>query len=434
MKNAHPIFHIFRTPAAWLYAAFVAELLLIIYLRNETGYIISPLLIVASGCFLSVFPALLSLRKKDYLIRDEPNEATGNTPYPWVFAIVLAAIYAAWSGWIFYKNPLNLNDSDILPFIKEVYLLRLEKGIPVYSSFTGFNYGTFTPSYLPAHWGPFFIPYLLHIDFRWMCVAIFITANIVFGKYVWKRDQTVSGKVKMFLPYLLVFSIYIKQVRDAAHTIEIMVMAYYLLLGISIFSRQAFLKAGGVLLPLLSRYSFLFWLPVYAITLLVSDKKLFFRVAAWGTLLLAIVLLPFIVQTPEMYKDFNGNYLSGVIIEWQGQPWQKPGDKPFQLFRGMGFASWFYTFYDGDLPAKILAVKTVLLWVSLALTIGLTSVFFGFKNKIGQPLFALLSLKLSLTFFYAFIMVPYIYLNWVPLVISVIIISRINPPAKHSEA
>jgi hypothetical protein len=434
MKNTYPIFHIFRTPAAWLYAAFAAELLLIIFLRNETGHLISPILIVGSGCFLAVFPVLLEKKNKGYLIKEEQNEAAGNIPYPWVLTLMLATIYAAWSGWIFYKNPLNINNSDILPFIKEVYLVRLQQGIPVYSSFTGFNYGTFTPSYLPAHWAPFIIPYLLHIDFRWICVAVFIGANLVFGKYVWKRDQTVSGRVKMVLPYLLVFSIYIKQVRDAAHTIEIMVVGYYLLLGISIFSRQAFNKAGGVLLPLLSRYSFLFWLPVYAITLFVSNKKIFFRTAAWGTLLLAVIFLPFIIQTPEMYKDFNGNYLSGVINEWQGQPWQKPGAKPFQLFQGMGFASWFYEFYSGDLPAKIVAIRTTLLWVSAGLMVSLTVIFFRLKNTIGQSLFALLSLKLSLTFFYAFIMVPYIYLNWVPLIISVLIISRINPSAKHSES
>jgi hypothetical protein len=46
--------------------------------------------------------------------------------------------------------------------------------------------------------------------------------------------------------------------------------------------------------------------------------------------------------------------------------------------------------------------------------------------KKHAELIALLTLKAALTIFYVFIMVPYVYLNWVPLVISVVILSRVK--------
>lgn len=412
----------------YLYAAFIVEMLLYVFLRNKTGFIFSPLLIVGVGFFLSIYPLFLSRNNQTQVIHSTITDATNKKALSriWIVFWILALTYVIWSAILFKANPIDINQSDIIPFIKDVYLERLRAGIPVYSPYTGFNYGTFTPSYLPGHWMPFVIPYLLQIDFRWICVAVFVVAGFLFCQYVVKTDQSKRALINISLPFFVVFSIYLKQGKDAAHTIELMIFGYYLILGVSIFSVKAINKAMGVTLPLLSRYTFMFWIPVYALSLFLNDRRLFLKTMLFGLLLMAVLFMPFVLQTPDMYKEFNANYISGVINEWKGQAWQQPGDKPFQLFQGFGFASWFYEFSSGDLQQKIIALKNTMLVLGLILMIAQIAYFLKHKNKINQQLFSLLALKAALTVFYAFIMVPYTYLNWVPLAISIVILSRIN--------
>lgn len=416
-----------QNPTSFLYAAFVAEMLLLFYLRNDAGYLLSPILMVSAGLFLAIYPLFLYRQNQQYFISStaaSPKKV--NATLIWLVFGGCALVYVVWSAVLFIKHPIDINQSDIIPFIKEVYLERLVEGTPVYSQYTGFNYGTFTPSYLPAHWGPFVVPHILHVDYRWCCVAIFLLASFLFCRYVAALDKSYLSIVKIVLPFIVVFSVYLKQAKDAAHTIELMVFGYYLMLGISIFSTKAFNKATGLVLPLLSRYAFLFWLPIYAFSMFFSNRKLFFKVVIIGVLLVGILFIPFVLQTPNMYDGFNANYISSLVNEWKGQPWQKPGDKPFQLFQGLGFASWFYEFYQGDLPQKIVVLKNTLLYSGVLVMI--TQLLFWLKNRnnIDQSLFALLSLKVALTLFYAFIIVPYIYLNWIPLAVSIVILSRIN--------
>lgn len=412
----------------YLYVAFVIELLLVVYLRNELGFVVSPLLMVTTGLFIAYFPILLIKKNNDELLLNQASadEADINPKAFWLTFGVLILIYWIWSAILFYVKPIDINQSDIVPFIKEIYLDRLFNGQAVYSKYTGFNYGTFTPSYLPAHWSPFIIPYLLNIDLRWACVGIFSLATYIYAGYLWQIDKSKSSILKLVLPWLLVFSIYVKQPKDAAHTIEIMIMGYYLILGVFIFSNSVFMRAIGLILPLFSRYAFIFWLPVYAVIQLLSNRKLFTILLIWGIVLVSIVFLPFIIQTPEMYKDFNGNYLHGIINEWQGQSWQKPGARPFQLFQGMGVASWYYFWFDGSLPDKINAIKNALFISSVIFMIMQIVLVLRLAFKKHAELIALLTLKAALTIFYVFIMVPYVYLNWVPLVISVVILSRVK--------
>lgn len=424
--NMNTIFS--KNASNYLYLAFILELLLVFYFRNELGFIVSPLLMLLVGLYIAYAP--LFFMKSD----DEGLIAGGPKVYPfelkekfaWIFTIVLLIIYCVWSAILFQAKPLDINQSDILPFIKEVYLDRLFKGEPVYSSFSGFNYGTFTPSYLPAHWAPFIIPYWLNIDLRWACVGVFGAGTLVYTSYIIKLENNKTGIIKLLLPWLLVFSVYIKHSKDAAHTIEVMILGYYLILGVFLFSRSSFKRAIGIILPLFSRYAFMFWLPVYALIQWLDNRKIFTSILVWGVVLVAIILLPFVIQTPEMYKDFNGNYLNGIINEWQGQSWQNPGDRPFQLFQGMGFASWFYFWFDGTLPQKINAIKNALVLVSILFMVFQLVIVWRLKIKLKSELLAICTLKAALTIFYVFVMVPYVYLNWVPLIISVVILSRVK--------
>jgi hypothetical protein len=232
------------------------------------------------------------------------------------------------------------------------------------------------------------------------------------------------------LPFILLFTIYYKNGKTAVQSIEIMIMGYYLILATLLFSSNVILKAVGLILPFLSRYSFLFWLPVYFYNLLRNNfKKVLLVSVLFGVMILLFFVIPFVLPIPEMLKTFNANYTTSILGEWKGQSWQAPTDRPFQLFQGIGLASWFYQFGSGSLLERIELNKNALFLFSILSSLTIILLQSKIIKTIGANLFSLLALKFMLTIFYAFIMVPYDYLNWVPLVVSIVILSRINHPS-----
>ncbi|MBC7381644.1 MAG: hypothetical protein H7296_01470 [Bacteroidia bacterium] len=414
----------------YLFVAFVAELLLMFYLRNDVGYILSPLLITTSGIFLAVYPYFI-------ILKAEPKVTCNKEPiaylycikrWSWIGFVCLSVIFIFSSYLLFQAQPVNIAQSDIIPFIRDVMVKRFINGEAVYAPVKFNDYPVmFTPNYLPFQWLPFALAVLANVDMRWISVLAFISSTAF---YIYNNNKSdVQNKNKLwhaFLPFAVLFSIYIKQPRDAAHTIEILIMAYYLFLSSALFVKGSFIKGLSLTLPLLSRFSLLFWLPVYFYDLLSTSFKTFLLS---GLMLLCFILvffiMPFVLPDPAFLKTFNDIYLDGAIGEWNGQAWQQPGDRPFQLFQGFGFASWFYMFFDGSLKEKILALKMTLMIVCV---ISLLIPIFTYKkarNVVSSELFSLMALKFCLTFFYAFILVPYIYLFWVPLMVSVVILSRV---------
>ncbi|MEI6880588.1 MAG: hypothetical protein WCK82_04615, partial [Bacteroidota bacterium] len=325
-------------------------------------------------------------------------------------------------------HPLNINQSDIIPFIDEVFVKRFMNGDYVYANYTGFNYGTFTPGYLPFHWGPFLLIKLVNLNYQWVSTIAFLLACVIYLFYLIKNIQNKwMLLINVTLPFLVLFLIYLKSGGSGVQSIEVMVMAYYLLLSISIFSKNVFFKSLGVVMPLLSRYSFLFWIPVYFFNLLKSNLKTFLLVSLIVTsLVLLFFVIPFVLPSPEILLKMNANYITSTVEEWNGQSWQTPSDRPFQLFQGIGFASWFYEFGSGSLVSKIELTKTFLFVISVMAMLLLLLFYKKIRETIDKDLFSLLTLKLMLTLFYALIMIPYDYLNWVPLILSIVILSRIN--------
>ncbi len=415
-----------------MFLAFFIELFFLFYRKNELGIYLSAILFSGAGLFMCIYPYFLIKNNPKIateLFLESNNEhyrAEPKTRYYLVgLFVLLAMVFGLWLKFYIDKFPIDVNQSDIIPFIDDVFLKRWDKSIPVYSIYDGFGYGPFHPNYMPFHWLGFLISFYASFDHRWILFLIYLIAIATYT-HVLLRNFTSLKRMMflLFLPFLLVFSILESQGKDAVHTIEIMIMGYYLMLGLSLFSKHYLVQASGMLLPLLSRYSFLFWLPVHFFSWISSQPKRFLGVSICGITLLLIFLGPFVIQTPDMFVGFNSNYLIAALREWGGQSWQQPGDNPFQLFHGVGVASWYYKLYPGSLVDKINAINFSLLLVSLLTMISLILLTPKIKKVLPANLFSLLSLKFMLTFFYAFVTIPYLYLNWVPLVISIIILSR----------
>jgi len=415
----------------YLYVAFFLELLILFYLKNKLEFIASPIILSGSGLFLAIFPYFVLRKEADafnHLSRKIDFEYCKSKKFVFILFGILAGVSIILAHHTISMHPLNINQSDIIPFIDEVFVKRFMNGDYVYANYTGFNYGTFTPGYLPFHWGPFLLSKLVNLNYQWVSTIAFLLACIIYLFYLIKNIQNTWWLlINVSMPFLVMFLIYLKSGGSGVQSIEVMVMAYYLLLSISIFSKNVFFKSLGVVMPLLSRYSFLFWIPVYFFNLLKSNLKTFLLVSLIVTsLVLLFFVIPFVLPSPEILLKMNANYITSTVEEWNGQSWQTPSDRPFQLFQGIGFASWFYEFGSGSLVSKIELTKTFLFVISVMAMLLLLLFYKKIRETIDKDLFSLLTLKLMLTLFYALIMIPYDYLNWVPLILSIVILSRIN--------
>jgi len=417
----------------YLYFAFIIELFLVFYFRNKLGFIVSPVLLLIAGLFLSIYPYFLLKNDSEAMLDINKHASTAGKKsrnLAWIIFGSLSLLYGFCSYFLFVKYPIDIHHSDIIPFINEVMVKRFLHGEMVYAPVAGFtSYVAFsTPNYLPLHWIPFIIPALLNIDSRWIIVFIFILSAAFYLKQNISNFQSARKVIFItFLPFAVVFTIFITQAQNAVHTVEIMIMGYYLFLSSSLFSKSSFVKASGITFPALSRYAFLFWLPVFFYGLLKNNLKRFFIIGFLFALFIFIFfIIPFVLPIPEMLKTFNSVYIPGAVFEWKGQAWQHAGDRPFQLFQGTGFASWFYMFYDGTLEEKVSALKNTLMTCCI-LSAVIPIVFYKKLTRvIPENIFSLLALKYCLTIFYALILVPYVYLFWVPSIVSVVIISRIG--------
>jgi hypothetical protein len=415
----------------YLYIAFALELLLIFYLKNIFEFMVSPLIILGAGLFLSVYPYfILKNNTGSFLEENEPRNVNPNPNFKTIillfFGLSLITIIVA--NIVMINNPIEVTQSDIIPFIDEIFVNRFMNNEVVYAPYTGFNYGTFTPGYLPFHWFPFVICKYLNIKFQWIVVIIFLITCAIYTVVLYHNIKNKFWLIlNCILPFILLFSIYFKTGRTAVQSIEVMILGYYLILAISLFSKNVFIKSIGLILPLLSRYSFLFWLPIYFYNLLRKNFKVFLQVSIiLCIMVLLFFIVPFVLPIPEMLKSFNANYTTSILGEWKGQSWQAPTDRPFQLFQGLGFASWFYQFGSGTLLDRIMLNKNFLFLLSITSSFGLIILQPKIRKVIGSNMFSLLTLKFMLTIFYALIMIPYDYLNWLPLIVSVVILSRIN--------
>ncbi|MFY7732496.1 MAG: hypothetical protein ACOVSR_03360 [Bacteroidia bacterium] len=418
----------------YLYIAFMLEILFIFYVKNVFEFIVSPLIIIGSGAFLAIFPYFLQRENKDSFIEENSNNISNSNENLKSLVALFLALTVSTIVIVNYKinkYPINVNESDIIPFIDEIFVKRFMNNEVIYAPYTGFNYGTFTPGYLPLHWFPFVISNVLNINYQWVVVIVFLLACAIYTLVLFKNIQQKEWLlINCALPFILLFTIYYKNGKTAVQSIEIMIMGYYLILATLLFSSNVILKAVGLILPFLSRYSFLFWLPVYFYNLLRNNFKKFLLVSVlFGVMILLFFVIPFVLPIPEMLKTFNANYTTSILGEWKGQSWQAPTDRPFQLFQGIGLASWFYQFGSGSLLERIELNKNALFLFSILSSLTIILLQSKIRKTISANLFSLLALKFMLTIFYAFIMVPYDYLNWVPLVVSIVILSRINHPS-----
>jgi hypothetical protein len=394
----------------------IIELLLLTCARNFFGIFVSPVIILLNGLLMGIMS--LWYAKTANSLPKIPEK-----PAKWqLFTLIALAIVGGISILNLIKKvlraiPVDLKHSDIIPLLQKMVSNFLQ-GKEVYKNFNDFGYDLF-PTYLPAQWMPFLIAEKWKTDYR-MTATIILLSALAFVFYKIIKSNLIFVQKTLLISLICGFiSIFVwKDGFTVAVSIEQMIMGYYIFLcTVLATSTNPFLRGAAIALCLLSRFSFLFWLPMYLFCVFLSEgRKPVFKIIATISIAVLILYVPHLLKDPYIFLKAQTAYSGAAIGEWSR------ADAPPHLVNGLGLATHFKFLLGGttEMKIKILQITNVLLSISVS---GLLALFFA-KNRfqLNVPIFNIASLKILMTIFYALIQVPYSYLFYVPIGITLLLI------------
>lgn len=400
---------------------FIAELGSLTFFRKQFGLFVSPVVAFLISVSLGLIGCRLSL------MRSVPPKRMSwfNVPILVQAILFLAGLLVLIPlvRPIIQQTPIDPSFSDIIPQLWNL-VDRFRAGTFPYDPITDWGF-TMYPTYLPLQWGPFILPDLLQFDYRWMSLGVLLFATALLVVESNRLNLPFLIQVALLtlsfvaLYYLIEFEPIIFGV-----TIESLLAGYYLLLGLSLFSRSMLIRATGILLCLLSRYALVLWLPLYLVIVLVESgrNKTIQLVGLLTAGVLVIYVVPFLSQDLGIFLRGYEYHTKAALAEWSGQNWQTAGAFPAQLTNGVGLAAWFFDSLPGPITTRLQVLQRLHLIGSVLVVLGATWFFWSHRARIDPMIFAAGSLKLYLAIFYHFIQIPYVYLYVVPLFFSLIIL------------
>lgn len=333
---------------------------------------------------------------------------------------------------LFWEFPDYEKGSDVIPAINALYD-RFARGEQPYAPLEQFSWHPY-PLYLPLYWLPVGVVRMLEIDTRWTGVFMLILAGGVYGYCCWKTKANII--LKMLALTLPVWGLmgYLKWARfDLAVTFEFIIAAYYLVLASGLATRNLVLTMVGVICCLLSRFTLVFWMPLFVVLLWTNIPKKQVLICA-GITIAAIV---FIYIVPFLSRDYS-TFLTGLdyhrhcgISEWEGY-----GTPPvsWTFESGIHFAEYFRDNLTGTMEERVTLtqkIQSIMMLVTLAISFVL---YRKWKDKINFY-------DYSLPFLYVFMLLYFItapltfkYYYFPLTVVSGVLCAKIILSGKKTEA
>jgi hypothetical protein len=388
---------------------FVLQLFLLFRGALYFGKYYSPILLAAVSLALPL-PYLARQHSIKHPIRYARAIKLGAT------AIAIAGL--AYCAYLLHDGFLRLSQpgeySDVLPQIKALYE-RFARGEQPYYSLPLSGYAPF-PVYMPLHWLPIGLSIATGHDIRWTGF-IFLSFTIVY--YILTRVQTPGGLIAGLLPVAVLYLFIQYSDKDMYVTLETIVAAYYLLLATGLAGSLLPVTIAGIICCLLSRYTLVFWLPLFALLLWrYSPKKNSYL--TWGivaTSILLLYVLPFLARDTSILKAGVGYHNHCAIDDWHGY-----GNPPISWTHesAVSFGALLKRILPGDAARQVSIVRVM----QAVLMIGLIAVGFVYykrqKGRINIYNYGVVTLYYALLLFYLFSPLTYRY-YW----ISVLMLSAV---------
>ena len=280
-------------------------------------------------------------------------------------------------------------------------------------------------TYLPLQWLVYTPAEYFGFDYRWIAFAIWCIACIWLLIRVSKTNNVL---LTILIPALLYGIYFLMLYRDQdviSYTIETMVAGYYIVLIMTLNQKNAILQGIGITICLLSRFSLVVWLPLWAFVMFVSNnrKSMFITMGTSAVLVLLIYVIPFLSKDWNSFLSAYNYYSIAALGEWNSINYTIM--KPYQLNTGVGIAFLYADKYADNLALglKLLQRTGMIFYLLTVLLLGFW--YWKIRKKIHYNIFLLASFKIYLSVFLFFIQVPYIYLMVVANFISVAIFAEL---------
>jgi len=308
---------------------------------------------------------------------------------------------------LFNRFEVDYKVADMLPVLK-IMVERWLNGERIYE-LVHFWEGT-EPIYLPAMWLPYVPCTYLGIDIRWTSMLALLI-GITFIVFIGKNGHFNLKSLLILLPlYLLLDGILHTKSVLIYLSEEPLVILYYLFLAFALARNNSYLIAIALSLCLMSRFALAFWFLMYIIYLFFfENKKLALQIGGMigGICLFLLVStgalwqLDVILSLPTIYME----HLMENKWKFHGFANTNLGLVKFFSFEQIPLVNRLFFIFNLIIPAICLLL------------------FWKFKNKMNQAFFTICSLKLSLVFFYNFLIMPFSYLFYTNTFLSIAILS-----------
>jgi len=372
------------------------------FLDIPNFYAVSSFLFMLSGIGISV--CLLKIPEIQWNKKETLNR---QLVFKLLFVLLLLPVSYMLAARIISNTPLQYQDADMLPIMKTMGQ-RFWNGQwnqvyqPIPEIWNGIK-----PIYLPAMWLPFSLSQIFHFDIRWITVAGIWLSILLCVLPAWTK----SWQTILLIAAMLTFLSWLHTDDDNSVielTEEGVVFFYYSLLTVAIILRKPWFLGIAIALCFLSRYSFIGWIPFAIVFLLARKEYSFLLKTIFGAILVALVILivPFGIQPLIYHLHLHNDYISHAARVWH--------DNPDFYYEDLGMAKFFG-------PGHIKLLHFIL--VGGTFIVPLVFLFFLRKRILNVSNLLLAGFQLTITFFYNFLDVTYLYLFYTPVVVSLVIAS-----------
>ena len=409
---------------AGAYAAFWVQLSLFTSIRGHFGSYWSPVLLGLAGGLLSLF-ALLSFRDQP-LPQAAPALVARRLPWAGLLLLLGGVWVLSYQAPIIVGTPINVYASDVIPILQN-YVARFRSGEVVYRYLTNLPYPLF-PNHLPWQWLPYVLPDAWGLDYRWWGLGLLLLPG--FGAWQVVLARRAGSWPEFLLKAVLPAFVLVRIIRHDpiifAHVMEPTIIAYYCLLAASVLSRSVLVQAVALILCLLSRYSVVFWVPLFLLLLWREEGR---RHALRVGLLVAAGILgcyviPFLSHDWTIFTHALSEYRLATLGEWTKN--LNSEGHPYHVFNGVGMAAWFYTYAPGDISQKITLLQRVHVVLSAGTVLGFGVLYWRWRRRIHYRHLALVALQAYLLVFYLFIQIPYAYLASLTIFMSAFVVLAVG--------
>ncbi len=319
-----------------------------------------------------------------------------------------------------FPDPASL--SDVIPQLDTQYT-RFMLGEQPYYPLPQFEWHPF-PVYMPMHWLPLAIPYAMKIDVRWVGIICMAIANGFWGAFVWGKGSSIVQKTIVTLLPAIVLVGYLHYARlDIGISLETVIAAYYMILSIGLASKNIWLTTAGIILCLLSRYTLVFWLPLFAV-LLWMNKPAKTSIIIWVSVIASILfiyIIPFYLKDPTILAKGVHYHNSCAIAEWEGF-----GDPDYLNTFGPGiyFAPYLKQLLPGTMEHRVFLARGIQALLMIGLVVWGILYYRKRRKAMGFYDLSLVMLYLIVLTFYMFSPLLFKYYYIALLCISAIVCGK----------